>query len=51
MKIEIKERCRDDESTSFDLVIDGKIKLKDSGISNCCEYLLSNYGKFARGEL
>lgn len=48
MKIEIVERKRDDETTSFDLEINGEKKIEDTGISDVCEYLLSNFGKFCR---
>ncbi len=44
MKIEIKERSKGDGSMSFDLVIDGKIVKKDTGLSNATDFLLSNYG-------
>jgi len=48
MKIEIVPRDCDDGSTSFDLEINGVKKIKDTGISNVCEHLMSNFGKFCR---
>lgn len=47
MKIEIVERDCDDDTTSFDLVVDGEIIVKDTGIADCCEYLLSHYGQLS----
>ena len=48
MEIQIKEREQDDNTISFDLVIDSIIILEDTGLSNCCEHLMSNYGKLSK---
>ena len=48
MKIEIIPRDAENGSTSFDLEINGKKKIEDTGIADVCEHLLSNFGKFCR---
>ena len=48
MKIEIVEREQDETTISFDLVINGDKILEDTGLSDCCEYLMSNYGKLIK---
>lgn len=48
MRIEIIPRERDDETTSFDLEINGVKKIEDTGLSNACSFLMSNFGKFCR---
>lgn len=50
MKIEIVPKACKDNSTSFDLEINGKKRIEDTGIADVCEYLLSNFGKFCREE-
>ena len=50
MKIEIITRDREDGSTSFDLEVNGKKKIKDTGIADVCEHLLSNFGKFCEDD-
>ena len=48
MIIEIIEKERDKETVSFDLKINNVIILEDTGLSNCCEHLMSNYGKLSK---
>lgn len=51
MKIEIKEGQRSPTVTSYSLVINNEIVLENTGLHNCTEFLLENYGEFAKSEL
>ena len=49
MKIEIQEmEDEGDNATSFRLLIDGIVMTRNTGISNVCEFLMSNYGKLSQ---
>lgn len=49
MKIEIVEvEHEEDNTVSFRLVVDGIIMTRNTGLSDACKFLVSNYGVLAQ---